>query len=56
MSNLEAELRHLVTKEELRKGLRSLSWKMVALIISVQIPTWTGIIGILLVLLSHKTT
>jgi hypothetical protein len=51
---LETELKHLATKEELQKELRSLSWKMVALIISVQIPTWTGIVGILLVLLTHK--
>lgn len=46
------EFSHLATKEDLHKELHSLSWKMITLMVSLQIPTWTGMIGILIVLLT----
>lgn len=52
LDEIEKELKHLATKEDLQKEINSLSWKLVTLMVSLQIPTWTGIVGILLVLLN----
>ena len=59
---IERELTHLATKldvealrTEMHRELRGLAWRLIVVMISIQIPTWTGIVGILLVLLNqHK--